>query len=179
VRKTLIIFTVKDSYTWNITQYRKYYSLKHEAWVVGISISSKEALGRKACDRRQWQLLFLLLLMFFLIAYEGLHSYTLCAHWNFNFTFPEFICPHAFSLIVHSDFEVSLAETQFYKWFHLWSFWLTSVMIGPAKLAIKTCTSSVVRMISPNKTGVGSKQAKPSHTIFCLNSCRDSKCGIV
>jgi hypothetical protein len=65
---------------------------------------------------------------------------------------------------------------QFYVHCHLWSFWLTSVMIGPAKLANKTCTAFIVRMNSANTTGVRSKQAKPYY--FCLNSCRERKCGI-
>jgi hypothetical protein len=38
-------------------------------------------------------------------------------------------------------------------------------MIGPAKLANKTCSASMARMNSINKRS-GSKQANPSHTIF-------------
>ena len=60
---------------------------------------------------------------------------------------------------------------RFYTHFHSWSFWLTSVIIGPGKLAYKTCAASIVRMNSANKTSFGNKQvqpsqAKPSHTIF-------------
>jgi hypothetical protein len=38
-------------------------------------------------------------------------------------------------------------------------------MIGPAKLASKTCAASVSIMDSANRTSVGSKQAKPYN--FC------------
>ena len=56
----------------------------------------------------------------------------------------------------------------FYVHFHSWSFRLTSVMIGPAKLANKTCAASVARMNSANKTSTGSKQAMPSEAILIL-----------
>jgi hypothetical protein len=39
-------------------------------------------------------------------------------------------------------------------------------MIGPAKLANKTCTASIARKNSANNTSFGIKQAKPSHTIL-------------
>jgi hypothetical protein len=39
-------------------------------------------------------------------------------------------------------------------------------MISPEKLANKTCTTSIARMNSANKTSFGIKQAKPSHTIL-------------
>jgi hypothetical protein len=39
-------------------------------------------------------------------------------------------------------------------------------MIGPAKLANKTCTASVAGRNSTNETSFGIKQAKPSHTIL-------------
>jgi len=39
-------------------------------------------------------------------------------------------------------------------------------MTGPAKLANKMCAASIARMNSTNKISIGSKQAKPSHTIF-------------
>jgi hypothetical protein len=39
-------------------------------------------------------------------------------------------------------------------------------MIGPVKLANKMRAASVLRMNSANITSIGSKQAKPSHTIF-------------
>ena len=55
---------------------------------------------------------------------------------------------------------------QFYMHHHSWSFWLTSLMTGPAKLANKMCAASIARMNSTNKISIGSKQAKPSHTIF-------------
>ena len=51
-RKTFDRFTTKDSYTWNITQYGKYCSVKLEAWAVGITAGSREVPGRNACDRR-------------------------------------------------------------------------------------------------------------------------------
>jgi len=39
-------------------------------------------------------------------------------------------------------------------------------MIGQMKLANRMCAASIARMNSTNKTSTGSKQAKPSHTIF-------------
>jgi len=54
---------------------------------------------------------------------------------------------------------------RFYTHFHSWSLQLTSVMIGPTKLANKTRAATIVRMNLVNKTS-GSKQAKLSHTIF-------------
>ena len=74
----------------------------------------------------------------------------------------------AFSAIVRSNFEVSLAETlsilhtfpflklstnKCYDWFS---------EISPNK----TFAASIVRTNSANKTSVGSKQAKPSYPIF-------------
>jgi len=41
-------------------------------------------------------------------------------------------------------------------------------MIGPAKLANKTCAASVAKMNSAHKTSTGSKQIKPSQTIQFL-----------
>ena len=51
----------------------------------------------------------------------------------------------------------------FYAYFHLWIFQLTSAMIGPAKLANKTCAASIAKMNSTNKTSVGN--SKPSQAI--------------
>jgi hypothetical protein len=50
-------------------------------------------------------------------------------------------------------------------------------MIGPAKLANKAYSASVVLMNSAHKTSVRIKQAKPYY--FYLNSCREKKFGIV
>jgi hypothetical protein len=46
------------------------------------------------------------------------------------------------------------------------AFNLQVLLTGPAKLANKMCAASVTRMNSANKISVGSKQAKPCHTIF-------------
>jgi len=39
-------------------------------------------------------------------------------------------------------------------------------MTGPVKFANKMWDASVMKMNSANKTSVGSKEAKPCHTIF-------------
>jgi len=46
-RKIFNRLTTKDSYTWNITQYGKYCSVKLEEWAVGITVGSREVPGRK------------------------------------------------------------------------------------------------------------------------------------
>jgi hypothetical protein len=48
-------------------------------------------------------------------------------------------------------------------------------MIGPAKLANKTCAASVAKMNSAHKRSVGSKQTKPSQTKLFLSERMQGK----